>query len=69
MKIDDLEKGARLVTQYGDIVELIEVEQGGLSAKVRYLEVLGSDATENTEASIPSDDIATHDGDRFIGPT
>ena len=69
MKVDGLEKGTRLVTSYGDIVELLGVEDGGLAATVRYVEVLGSDAIVGSEGSIAADDIATFDGGRFVGPT
>jgi len=69
MNIKNITPGTRLVTSAGDIVELLKVESDGISASVKFVEVMGSDASENDVQTIPSDDIATLDGDRFIGPT
>ena len=68
MNLDGVAPGTRLVTTSGDIAELIEVAANG-EARVRYVEVLGgAEAVVGSEASISNDDIATFDGDRFIGP-
>ena len=68
MNLDGVAPGTRLVTTSGDIAELIEVAANG-EAHVRYVEVLGgAEAVVGSEASISNDDIATFDGDRFIGP-
>ena len=69
MKIQGLTRGTRLVTSAGDIVELLDVGGDGISARVRYVEVMGSDASMGSEATISADDIATLDGARFVGPT
>ena len=69
MNIKGIDPGTRLVTSAGDIVELLKVEPDGVSASVKFVEVVGSDASENDVQTISSDDIATLDGARFIGPT
>jgi hypothetical protein len=69
MRIEGLTRGTRLVTSSGDVVELLSVESDGISAQVRYIEVLGGDPPEGTEATISADDIATLSGARFVGPT
>ena len=68
MRIEGLARGTRLVTSSGDIVELLEIEPDGISARVRYVEVLG-DVPLGSEATISSDDIATISGTRYVGPT
>ena len=69
MNLEGIEAGTRLVTVSGDVVELLSVSAGGTSAKVRFVEVLGgADAAEGEEVSLPSEDIATVDGNRFVGP-
>ena len=69
MNLEGIEAGTRLVTVSGDVVELLNVSAGGASAKVRFVEVLGgADAAEGEEVSLPSEDIATVDGNRFVGP-
>ena len=68
MNLDGVAPGTRLVTTSGDIAELIEVAANG-EARVRSVEVRGgAEAVVGSEASISNDDIATFDGDRFIGP-
>ena len=69
MNLQGIEVGARLVTVGGDVVELLEVSADGESASVRYVEVLGgAEAAVGEEASLPPEDIATVDGNRFVGP-
>ena len=69
MKLAGLAPGTRLVTTSGDIVELLEVSGHGDTARVRYVEVMGGGAaTLGSETSLLSDDIATVDGNRFVGP-
>ena len=69
MKLEGLNAGTRLVTMAGDIVELLEVGADGETARVRYVEVIGAgSAAPDSEATLPSDDIATVDGTRFVGP-
>ena len=69
MNLEGIEAGARLVTVGGDVVELLEVSADGASASVRYVEVLGgAEAAVGEEASLPAEDIATVDGNRFVGP-
>lgn len=69
MNIQGLALGTRLVTASGDIVELLEILDGALSARVRFIEIMGSDAEVNEEQTLTSDDFATLDGARFVGPT
>lgn len=69
MNITKIEPGTRLITSGGDVVELVEVGADGVSAVVRFVEVMGGEATEGDVLTISSDDIATLDGARFIGPT
>jgi hypothetical protein len=69
MNIAGLTRGTRLVTSSGDVVELLSVQPDGISAQVRYVEVLGGEPAEGSEATISSDDIATLSGARFVGPT
>ena len=69
MNIQGIEAGTRLITSGGDVVELLEVGPDGVSAIVRFVEVMGGEAMEGDELTISSDDIATLDGVRFIGPT
>ena len=69
LKIEGIAAGTRLVTMSGDIVELLEITDRGRSARVRFVEVLsGSEGSLNSEASMSNDDIATFDGNRFVGP-
>jgi hypothetical protein len=68
MRIEGLTRGTRLVTSSGDIVELLEIEPDGTTARVRYVEVLG-DTQLGSEETISADDIATLSGARFVGPT
>ncbi len=69
MNVQGLEAGARLVTMSGDVVELLQASADGASANVRYIEVLGgADAEVGQEAILPAEEIATVDGDRFVGP-
>ncbi len=69
MKLDGINPGTNLVTVSGDVVELLEVTDGGASAKVRYVEVLGGGvATAGAEDSLFAEDIATLDDNRFVGP-
>lgn len=69
MNLKGIEAGARLVTVGGDVVELLSVSADGTNASVRYVDVLGgADVAEGEEASVPSEDIATVDGNRFVGP-
>ena len=69
MNLEGIEAGTRLVTVSGDVVELLSVSANGATASVRFVEVLGgADAAEGQEASLPSEDIATVDGNRFVGP-
>ena len=69
MNLEGIEPGTRLVTVGGDVVELLSVSTDGVTAKVRFVEVMGgADAAEGDEASLPSEDIATVDGNRFVGP-
>ena len=70
MRLEGLEKGVRLITQSGDVVELIEVSADGESARVRFAQTLGKGAAnaDGSEATLPSDEIITVDGDRFVGP-
>jgi hypothetical protein len=69
MKIDGISRGTRLVTSAGDIVELLEVGADRISARVRYVEVLGGTPPVGSEATISADEIATVSGERFVGPT
>ena len=69
MNIGGLTRGTRLVTSSGDIVELLEVASDGLSARVRFVEVLGGNPPLGSEDTISADDIATLSGTRFVGPT
>ena len=70
MKLEGIASGTRLVTSSGDIVELLEVSEDGDTARVRYVEVVvGGAASLNSEDSISTDDIATVDGIRFVGPS
>jgi hypothetical protein len=69
MKLDGINPGTNLVTVSGDVVELLGVTDGGTSAKVRYVEVLGGGvATAGTEGTLFAEDIATVDANRFVGP-
>ena len=69
MNVQGLEAGARLVTVSGDVVELIAASADGSSAAVRFIEVLGgADAAVGQEATLPAEEIATVDGNRFVGP-
>ena len=69
MNLEGIEAGTRLVTVSGDVVELLSVSTDGATASVRFVDVLGgADVTEGEEASLPSEDIATFDGNRFVGP-
>ncbi len=69
MNVQGLEAGVRLVTVSGDVVELLAASADGATASVRYIEVLGgASAAVGDEASLPAEDIATIDGDRFVGP-
>ena len=69
MNLTGIEAGTRLITVSGDVVELLSVSADGGTATVRYVEVLGgADAAEGVEASLPAEDIATVDGNRFVGP-
>ena len=69
MNIDDVAAGTRLVTVSGDIVEMLEVTDNGATARVRFVEVLGGGAgTVDSEVTMTNDDIATFDGNRFLGP-
>ncbi len=69
MNLKGIEAGTRLVTVGGDVVELLEVSADGADASVRYVEVLGgADSAVGDEASLPAEDIATVDGNRFVGP-
>ena len=69
MNIQGISRGTRLVTSSGDIVELLEIQPDGISARVRYVEVLGDSPPLGSEATISADDIATLSGVRFVGPT
>jgi hypothetical protein len=69
MELNGVKPGTHLVTMSGDIVELLEVAGNGITARVRYIQVLGGGGVNvNDEDSISIDDIATVDGDRFVGP-
>ncbi len=69
MNVQGMEAGTRLVTVSGDVVELLSVSADGGTANVRFIEVLGgADAEEGQEAALPAEDIATVDGNRFVGP-
>ena len=69
MNLKGIETGTRLVTVGGDVVELLSVNADGATAKVRFVDVLGgAGVAEGDEASLPSEDIATVDGNRFVGP-
>ena len=69
MNLKNISPGTHVVTVSGDVAELLEVTGGGASARVRYLEVLGgAEASVGSEATLPAEDIATVDGNRFIGP-
>ena len=69
MRLEGIAPGTRLVTVSGDIVELLELNRDGDTARVRHVEVVTAGAaTVNSEASISVDDIATVEGIRFVGP-
>ena len=69
MNLEGIEAGTRLVTVSGDVVELLSVSADGTTASVRFVDVLGgADVAEGDEASLPSEEIATVDGNRFVGP-
>lgn len=69
MKLDGINPGTHLVTVSGDVVELLEVTDGGAGAKVRYVEVLGGGAAATgAEDALFAEDIATVDDNRFVGP-
>lgn len=59
MNLESLKTGARVVTTSGDVVEILEVAADALSARVRYLDLLGSDPSLlGKEASLGADEIA-----------
>ena len=69
MKLAGIAPGTKLVTSSGDIVELVSAEEGGDTARVRYVDVVGGGAAQvDSEGEISVDDIATVEGVRFVGP-
>ena len=69
MKLEGIAPGTRLVTSSGDIVELLEAAEGGDTARVRYVDVVGGGAAQvDSEGEVSVDDIATVEGVRFMGP-
>jgi hypothetical protein len=69
MNISGLPPGTQIVTQYGDVVELLEATDGGVNARVRFVEVMdGAGFSVGSETVMPADDLVTVSGNRFVGP-
>jgi hypothetical protein len=70
MDLTNIKAGTQVVTSSGDVVEVLEVLDGGASARVRFSDPTSSSPqAQGAELDLGADDIMTLAGDRFVGPT